>query len=213
MPLQPTADKKTSHGPNAPRDWETQYREDDVETMPWFYAALDADVEKALTHYSHNITSALDLGAGAASQAIALAKRGVRVTATDIAHSAMQKAAMRAHHEGVSIHCQQDDILQSTLTDHFDLIIDRGCFHCISGDARQTYVEKVHQLTNPQGWLLLKTFHIDETGKEGPPNRYHPDDIARIFGSHFELIDAYTTIFHGSRDCAPIALFSILRKK
>lgn len=46
----------------------------------------------------------LEVGSGPGTQAIELAKRGFRVTATDISSTAVAKAEERASKEGVPVH-------------------------------------------------------------------------------------------------------------
>ncbi len=62
-------------------DWETLYRDQPVETMPWFHAGLDPDLDRALKERKITRGAVLDLGTGPGTQAIALAERGFAVTA------------------------------------------------------------------------------------------------------------------------------------
>jgi hypothetical protein len=62
--------------------WDERYKDQPVETMPWFYADLDADLAQALDRLGIGSGKALDLGTGPGTQAIALAKRGLDVTSS-----------------------------------------------------------------------------------------------------------------------------------
>ena len=73
-------------------DWEGLYRQDDVESMPWFQPELDHDVAAALVALGVEKGRVLDLGTGPGTQAIALAERGFAVTATDLSAAAVEKA-------------------------------------------------------------------------------------------------------------------------
>jgi 2-polyprenyl-3-methyl-5-hydroxy-6-metoxy-1,4-benzoquinol methylase len=73
--------------------------------------------------------TALDLGTGPGTQAMALAERGFQVTATDLSVTAIQKAQKQAQEKGLNVSFVQDDILNSTLDQKFDFVLDRGCFH------------------------------------------------------------------------------------
>jgi methylase of polypeptide subunit release factors len=68
------------------------YREQKVESMPWFNPDLDPDLVLALNRLNLHTGTALDLGTGPGTQAIALAERGFKVTATDISATAVQQA-------------------------------------------------------------------------------------------------------------------------
>lgn len=71
-------------------NWEALYQEKPVETMPWFNPDLDPDVEEALLTLDLSNGTALDLGTGPGTQAIALAERGFQVIATDLSETAIQ---------------------------------------------------------------------------------------------------------------------------
>ncbi|MFQ6038693.1 MAG: class I SAM-dependent methyltransferase, partial [Candidatus Aminicenantales bacterium] len=67
----------------------------------------------------------LDLGTGPGTQAIALARRGFRVTAIDFSRTAVEKAIALAKKERVGVEFRRDDILSSRLETEFDYILDR----------------------------------------------------------------------------------------
>ena len=198
--------------PDIRRPWEEQYRDDDVEGMPWFHPHLDVDVADALERLDIHSGRALDLGSGPGTQAIELARRGLDTTGSDISPSAVTKAAQRAENEGVNVHFVHDDVLDSRLAGPFDLIMDRGCFHVIDADNRQAYISAVSNLLADDGHLLLKTFHKQETREEGPPNRFEAADIETIFAGQFELLYYRDSLFESTLDSDPKALFCILKK-
>jgi cyclopropane fatty-acyl-phospholipid synthase-like methyltransferase len=192
-------------------DWEKLYREQDVETMPWYYPGLDPDFAGALECYGIAGGSALDLGSGPGTQAIALAKRGFRVTATDLSGPAVRKASITALERGVEVDFRRDDILDSTLGTAFDLVIDRGVFHVFPPKHRHDYVARVYELVNPGGYLFLKCFSHRETREEGP-YRLSPDELRSSFGGSFEVLAIKETVFQGTLESFPKALFMSARK-
>src|SRR5262245_25286305 len=70
--------------------WEELYKQQEVESLPWFNPELDEDLKNALDEVGLRGGSALDLGAGPGTQAIHLARRGFAVTATDISEAAIR---------------------------------------------------------------------------------------------------------------------------
>jgi cyclopropane fatty-acyl-phospholipid synthase-like methyltransferase len=192
-------------------DWEQLYQEKPVETMPWFNPNLDPDIEQALTKLNLHSSTALDLGTGPGTQAIALAERGFKMTATDISATAIQKAQAIAQEKGLDIAWKQDDILNSTLDQEFDFVLDRGCFHVFTPERRQDYVNVVNRLIKPNGYLFLKCFSHLETRPEGP-YRFTPDEIREIFSSRFNVISIEDTVYHGTLEQFPRALFCVLKK-
>ncbi|MBI4711003.1 MAG: class I SAM-dependent methyltransferase, partial [Candidatus Omnitrophica bacterium] len=85
------------------QDWEALYREQDVERMPWFTPELDSDFVRTLKDLKIRSAHVLDLGTGPGTQAIALAKLGFDVVASDISASAIRKAEARARQKGATI--------------------------------------------------------------------------------------------------------------
>ncbi len=148
--------------------------------MPWFYPELDDDLKQALEALGVQGGNALDLGTGPGTQAIQLARRGFDVTAVDIAESAIRLAQERVEAQGLAITWQQDDILATRLTQQFDLILDRGCFHVLAPEQRQRYVDTAAALLKAGGHLFLKCFSRLQPGEQGP-HRFTPEQIREIF--------------------------------
>jgi cyclopropane fatty-acyl-phospholipid synthase-like methyltransferase len=192
-------------------DWEQLYQEKNVESMPWFNPGLDPDLDQALTKLNLHAGTALDLGTGPASQAMALAERGFQVTATDISDTAVHKALDKAKEKGLDISFRQDDILNSHLDQEFDFVFDRGCFHVLPPERRQDYVSVVGRLIKPRGYLFLKCFSHLEKREEGP-YRFTPEEIKEIFSSRFNVGSIEETVYHGTLEQFPQALFCVLEK-
>ncbi len=194
------------------RDWDRFYKETEVEGMAWFHDSIDPDLEEALDRLGVTGGRALDVGTGPGTQAVAMAERGLSVTATDLSESAVQKAHLRATDSGVEIDFRVDNILSSTLGEFYDLIFDRGCFHGIDPDKREEYIERVIALLSPDGLLFLKCFSDLEPRQEGPFH-FSPDDIKRYFGKEFTIVSIKQTVYHGTLEPLPKALFCVLRRK
>jgi cyclopropane fatty-acyl-phospholipid synthase-like methyltransferase len=201
------------NGPRGFPSWEELYRNDTVEKLPWYWPALDPDLEAALVRYGVRSGTVLDLGTGPGTQAVALAVRGFHVTATDVSTAAIAYAARKAKAQGVDVSFMTDDILATRLTGPYDAVFDRGCFHVIAPEQRDSYVNTIHTLLAPSGSLFLKTFSHHQPGTQGP-HRFAPDDIRRGFGGdRFEVIEILDTEYQGQLDPWPKALFSIIRLK
>lgn len=199
---------------NKPREfpnWEQLYRDREVESMPWFNPDLDPDLDQVLIKLNLHTGTALDLGTGPGTQAMVLAERGFKVTATDISQAAVSRAQSIATEKGLDICWRQDDILNSKLDPGFDFIFDRGCFHVFPPEYRQDYVHVVGSLIKPKGYLFLKCFSHLQPGEEGP-YRFTPEEIRDIFSSKFNICSVEETVYQGTLDPFPLALFSVLEK-
>lgn len=180
--------------------------------MPWFNPELDDDLEKALDELGWQSGRMLDLGTGPGTQAMQLARRGFEVTATDISEAAIRLAREKAEAQGLDITWMQDDILDTRLTRQFDLIFDRGCFHVLPPERRQDYVSIVRGLLKPGGYLFLKCFSHLQPGEQGP-FRFTPDQIREIFGSQLKVLSIKETVYQGTLDPLPRALFCLMRRE
>jgi len=192
--------------------WEELYQEREIESLPWFNPKLDEDLENALGELALRGGSALDLGAGPGTQAIHLASRGFDVTATDISVAAIRLASEKARKLGIEITWEQDDILDTRLNRQFDLIFDRGCFHVLEPGRRMDYVRVVSGLLNTGGYLFLKCFSRSQPGEEGP-YRFTPEQIRNIFGGRLSVLSIKETVYQGTLDPLPRALFSTMRRE
>ena len=193
-------------------DWETLYKDQDVEKMPWYHPMLDHDFERILKERHILNGAVLDLGTGPGTQAIALAERGFKVVATDISESAIKKAAETIRGKGLAIDFRRDDIVETKLGETFDIILDRGCFHVLEESKRATYVRHLDHLLKKGGFLLLKTFSAKESMQDGP-HRFTPQDIREIFTPGFTICSAEESFFMGNHKPDPCALFCVIQKQ
>lgn len=192
--------------------WDKYYQENAAEGMPWFHRDLDPDVEIALHEFGISEGHLLDLGTGPGTQAIELAHRGYQVTATDLSAAALAQAENRARDAGVQVLWKQDDILHTKLTGPFDAILDRGCMHVLPPEQRGQYVQTVARLLVPGGHLLLKTFSFEQPGDWGP-YRFRPEALQALFDGVLSPQSMKNTLYQGTLDPAPAALFSVWRKR
>lgn len=190
-------------------NWETLYRNEAVEKMPWFNNNLDKDLAEALKRLKVRTGDFLDLGTGPGTQAARLSELGFRVTGSDLSKSAINKARKLAG----SVRFVQDNILNSRLPGkRFDYIFDRGCFHTLQPSQRKNYVNIVKGLLNEKGILFLKCFSARQTGDWGP-YRFSKQDIRDIFGKSFEVESIRETTYEGTLSPHPKALFAVMKNK
>jgi SAM-dependent methyltransferase len=190
--------------------WDNLYaNEASVGSLPWYNKKLDEDLREQLQRINITKGKFLDLGTGPATQAIELSKLGFQVTATDISENAM----IRAKRMSKDIEFIVDDIFDSKLKkDSFDYIFDRGCFHVLEPSSRHRYVTQVSRILRDKGLLFLKTFSANEPSMGGP-YRFSIDQINSIFGDRFVMDSFKETVYQGTLDILPKALFVVLRKK
>ncbi len=195
-----------------PHEWERLYQETEEKKMPWYYPGLDPDLEAALNEMDIKGGRLLDIGTGPGTQAMALARMGFDVTATDISPTAVALCREHAAKDDLAIEFVEDDILESNLSPGFDVIFDRGCFHSLPPEKRECYRETVHDLLLPEGVFFLKCFNVKET-MEGGPYRFSPEEIEEIFTPRFRVISIAETVYQGTLSPLPLALFVRMEKR
>jgi SAM-dependent methyltransferase len=193
-------------------DWETLYKSQKVETMPWYNENLDYDLEEEL--HCRKVTNGkfLDLGTGPATQAIWLSKLGFKVIGSDLSEAAI-KRARNVYANEKNVDFIVDDILNSKLKENeFDYIFDRGCFHVLLPADRKKYITKIKQILKDNGILFLKCFSDKEPRQEGP-YKFSPDEIRDLFGESFRIDSIRETVYQGTLDPFPKALFVVMVSK
>ncbi len=188
-------------------DWRKLYVSRSVETMPWYSSELDIDVERIITERKLSAGEFLDIGSGPGTQALHLTRLGFYVTGTDISPAACALAKKLC--PGADF--VEDDITESRLDKRFDYALDRGCFHVLDSEAHPRYVTSLARLLKPGGLLFLKCFSDENGPADWGPLRFSPECIQRTFEKKFRIEEVTRTVYQGSTDTPPKALFIVLR--
>jgi 2-polyprenyl-3-methyl-5-hydroxy-6-metoxy-1,4-benzoquinol methylase len=130
--------------------WERLWSSTPSAQLPWHADSLDAPLAAALDARGGTL---LDVGTGAGTIAIEAARRGYRVTATDIAPTALARARDRAG--DLPILFVLDDITRPALSHTFDVAVDCGVLHCLPQPKWPAYAEAITARVAPGGTLLL----------------------------------------------------------
>jgi SAM-dependent methyltransferase len=189
-------------------NWNEIYKQD-VTTMPWYNEKLDSDLEDQIKKRKLSHGRFLDLGTGPGTQAVNLTKLGFEVTGTDLSKNAIKKAQKLDGKTKFLV----DDILYSKLQDKsFDYVFDRGCFHVLPVEMQSQYAEKIHDILADDGLFFLKCFSINEKKLIDGPHRFSQKDLREIFRSYFIIKSIKDTVYQGTLNPMPQALFSVMKK-
>jgi len=192
-------------------DWENLYKSQRVETIPWYNERFDSDLERELDQRKiiANGKKFLDLGTGPATQAIWLAKRGFNVIGSDLAEAAINRAR-KIYASEKSVNFIVDDILNTKLrSNEFDYIFDKGCFHVLLPRDRKEYINKIKKILKDNGILFLKCFSDKEPMQEGP-YKFSQKEIRDLFNESFKIDSIRETVYQGTLDPLPKALFVVM---
>jgi SAM-dependent methyltransferase len=133
---------------------------------------------------------ALDVGCGTGDSAIYLAQHGWKVTGVDYVEKPLDKARVKAGRADLSVNFVRADVTnlsQAGIGTGFQLIVDNGCIHNMSGGDRAAYVREVSAVAAPDARLLIVAF--PPGGRFGVPGIDHTE-INRRFAPSWTLLSA-----------------------
>lgn len=132
--------------------------------------------------------SVLDVGCGTGDCAIYLAQHGWKVTGVDYVEKPLEKARAKARAAGASVNFARADVTQLSqegIGTGFDLIVDNGCIHNMSGADREAYVREVSSVAAPDARLYIVAF--PPGGRFGVPGIDHAE-MERRFAPGWTLL-------------------------
>jgi len=128
----------------------------------------------------------IDLGCGAGTNALFLARAGFRVSGVDIAPGAIDAAQRRARRAGLAVDFRVGDVLRLPYgAGTFAGATDVGCFHTVPAPLRPAYAAEVARILRPGGVFLLSWIAREHTGPHGPPHRLSVADVAEALEPRF----------------------------
>ena len=153
------------------------------EPHPPLVELLDRDVV--------TVGRALDIGCGLGTQSIYLAERGFSVDGIDFQEKPLARARTRASQSGADCRFEWADVTQATSRGPYDLIIDRGCLHSLTGRALHRYSQNLQRWLAPGGYFQLTAFVWESLLERLTPvftSRLSAANIDRLF-SWLELVE------------------------
>lgn len=203
--------------PDTALGWEQLWAATPAEQLPWHARTLDPPLAEAIAARYAPGRRLLDLGTGDGLVAIAAADRGFRVTAIDVAPSALGRARERADHAGArSIVFVLDDITAPRLggapqggpgglsDGGYDVAVDRGLLHSLPRGRWGDYATGVTGLIAAGGTLLVVA-HQPGTALGTQP--ITADELCALLPA-FELVRSVSTTLAG----AAAQLFELARR-
>jgi 2-polyprenyl-3-methyl-5-hydroxy-6-metoxy-1,4-benzoquinol methylase len=123
-------------------------------TPPWDTGISPPELISFIT--SHPPGRALDLGCGTGTNVVTLAQANWDVTGIDYAFRAIQAARRRAQKAGVNVDLRVGSVTNiQGISPPLDLVLDIGCFHGLSIQERQLYLENLIKLLAPDGTFFV----------------------------------------------------------
>jgi ubiquinone/menaquinone biosynthesis C-methylase UbiE len=115
------------------------------------------------------VKTMLDLGGGPGTNAIAIAKKGVKVTIFDFPET-IRITKEVARHEGVkNINFISGDFHVDSIGAKYDFILLSQIFHAFSAEENIALLRKCREAVNPSGRVVVQEFPINEA-RTAPPH-------------------------------------------
>jgi len=130
--------------------------------------------------------------------------------ATDVSSTALGIARRRANGERIAW-VLDEDFLDSRLWGRFEVLVDRGCLHCLPRTSWPDYVRTAGKLVEPGGTLLLKVHAPEEAGRHGT-SPAGPEELRALFGEWFTLVATHASEYGGTIRPSPKALLVVLAR-
>jgi len=192
--------------------WSATYQGVKPEDLPWFSPTPDSDLLTALDRFAPRPGSALDLGSGPGIHAIALAKRGWKVTAVDISPGAINMASRFADQTHVKIDFRRANVLTfEPEPGSFDLVHDRGFLHTLDPSEWPVWVNVVATALKHGGLVIAKEFTYNPNRHYGPRG-FTKSELRRVLDDRFRIESLEDSTFRGPR-FAPPAFLLIARRQ
>jgi SAM-dependent methyltransferase len=130
----------------------------------------------------------LEFGCGSGMNAVELARRGFVVTAADIAEPAIRIARDKARAADVTVDFRAADVLKDDLGGPYDILFDRGVYHCVRTVNLKRFQEFLRKSTHPGSWWLSMAGNAKEDTDPGPPV-VSEDDIRAELEPLFDVVE------------------------
>ncbi len=202
--LRARAPSRSRDAPALPEEhrlrWNETYRSTQYRDLPWFSPRASAWIAEA-ARWGHWRRGAriLDVGCGAGSNALFLARRGFRVSGIDIAEGAIEAARRRARTARLAVDFRVSDALRLPYArGEFGGAVDIGCFHTLPIPLRRAYAKELARVLRPGARFALSWFARENTGRPGPPHRPSLAEAATALEPEFLFLEVrYRAVHRG----------------
>lgn len=159
----------------------------------------DEHIEIILNKTGLKKGSVLEMGSGAGDVCIKLHDLGFTCTGVEISDTAVNWSVEKAGERAIEFYC--DSVCNQTLlmNQHFDLVLDANCLHCLFDEDRELFYRNAQRLLKKEGYFIVSSVILkevnDETPTVSPIGRCVLSETAIVeeVRNHFELETYYVT--------------------
>jgi len=179
--------------------WKETYERTPYEELPWFDPDPSPHLVRAVSErFLVPPAATLDVGCGAGSNVLYLARQGFESHGVDLSPGAVRAARQRAQASGLTIDVREGDALDLDFPEgRFGGVNDNGCFHTLPLDRRDDYAREIARVLRPDGAFVLSWVGRESIGIRGPPHRPSLEEVTRTFEDRFLFV---RTAFHPAEE-------------
>ncbi len=138
---------------------------------------------------------------------------GFVVTAVDIAEPAIRIARDKARAAAVTAGFRVADVLKDNLGGPYDILFDRGVYHCVRTIDLKRFQEFLRKSTRPGSWWLSMAGNAKEDTDPGPPV-VSEDEIRAELGPLFDILELHEFRFATKKaDFRPLGWSILMRRR
>lgn len=167
--------------------WRATYASRPYDELPWFEKGPSPQVREAVqAGFWPSGGAVLDVGCGAGSNVLWLARSGFEAHGIDLSPGAVRAANSRARKAKLAVDVQEGDVLNLPFpSGRFDGLVDNGCFHTLPIRRRADYAAEIFRILRPGGGFLLAWIAREHTSEFGPPHRPSLREVTEALESRF----------------------------
>jgi SAM-dependent methyltransferase len=180
---------------------------------PWDSGKPSEELRRALNAERLTGNSVLEFGCGTGTNAVALARCGFAVTAVDSVEQAIKTARDKARAAAVDVDFRVADVLKGDLGGPYDILFDRGVYHCLRTVDLKQFQEFLKKATRTGSWWLSLDGNAKEDTDPGPPV-VNEEEIRAELGPLFDIIELREFRFTTNQsDFRPLGWSILMRRR
>ena len=185
-----------------------------MEDIPWDSGKPSEELLRVLDAGNLTGKTVLEVGCGTGTNAIELARRGFEVTAVDCVGQAISAAIAKAQTARLNVNFLVADVLQQDLGGPYDILFDRGVYHCLRMAGVKTFQNVLKRVTRPGSWYLSLAGNAKEERLENGPPVVGEDEIQAEIGPLFDIVELREFRFSATQpEFRPLAWSILMRRK
>jgi SAM-dependent methyltransferase len=192
--------------------WNERYK---AGYLPWDTGEPDGHLVELIKSGTISPGRILEVGCGTGTNSLWLASQGFSVLGVDIAREAVDRANHKKN--GIPLSCDfavMDFLHDGSLSQSFDLVFDRGCFHIFDKKPeRDLFARQVSRVLKTSGtWLSLIGSTEGGPRDTGPPRRT-ATDIIQAIEPYLEITELRSVFFQSNHPYSARAWLCMARHR